>query len=63
MNKFIGKKTSKTTKKVSTKAIKPVEKVEVIKKGEQEFITCPRCGWVHKYGTEKCRFCGKKLGE
>lgn len=58
MNKFIGKQTKKAPKRVVKK--KPVEE-EVIKKGEQEFITCPKCGWLHKFGTEKCRFCGSKL--
>lgn len=64
MNKFIGKKTTKATKKTVKKAtvIEEAPK-EVIKKGVQEFIICPKCGWQHAYGTPKCRFCGKKLGE
>lgn len=57
MNKFIQKETKKTRKTTTKKPI--VE--EVIKKGEQEFIICPKCGWQHKFGTEKCRFCGKVL--
>ena len=62
MNKFIGKKATKATKKTVKKetVIKEAPK-EVIKKGVQEFVICPRCGWQHAYGTEKCRFCGKKL--
>lgn len=69
MNKFIGEK--KTTKRVVKKKpvevkVKPVlpapaEDVEVIKKGQQEFVKCPKCGWVHPYGTKRCRFCGKGL--
>lgn len=60
MNKFIQKETKKTRK---TTAKKPVveENIEVIKKGEQEFIICPKCGWQHKFGTEKCPYCGKVL--
>lgn len=62
MNKFIGKKATKATKKTVKKATVVEEAPkEVIKKGEQEFVICPRCGWQHKYGTTKCRFCGKKL--
>ena len=62
MNKFIGKKATKATKKTVKKAT-VIEKapVEVIKKGEQEFVICPRCGWQHTADTVKCRFCGKKL--
>lgn len=63
MNKFIGKKTTKTPKKQALKTTKTPKKpdVEVIKKGDQEFVTCPKCGWLHKFGTQKCRFCGSKL--
>ena len=68
MNKFIKKK---APKKVAKKE-KPVEEkvneikaeekpVEVIKKGEQEFVICPKCGWQHPYGTTRCRFCGGKI--
>ena len=60
MNKFIQKETKKTRKTTTKKPIVEV-KDEVIKKGEQEFIICPKCGWQHKFGTEKCRFCGKGL--
>lgn len=60
MNKFIKKETKKTRKTTTKKQIVEV-KDEVIKKGEQEFIICPKCGWQHKFGTEKCRFCGKVL--
>lgn len=60
MNKFIKKETKKTTKTTTKK--KKVEVVnEVIKKGEQEFIICPKCGWQHKFGTKKCPYCGKVL--
>lgn len=65
MNKFIGKKATKTTKKATKKVapleIKPV--AEVIKKGEKEFAICPKCGWKHTPDTKKCRFCGAKIGE
>lgn len=57
MNKFTGKK---TTKKVIKKVEAP-KGVEVIKKGSQEFVKCPKCGWIHPVGTTKCRFCGKKF--
>lgn len=64
MNKFIGKKTVKKTTKKTVKVEAPKEVVaEVIKKGVKEFVICPKCRWQHKAGTEKCRFCGKKLGE
>jgi ribosomal protein L40E len=65
MNKFIGKKETKTTKK-STKKVAPLEikpVVEVITKGEKEFVICPKCGWKHTRDTKKCRFCGAKIGE
>jgi len=66
MNKFIGKKTTKTTKKTTKKEapleIKPVAE-EVIKKGEKEFSICPKCGWVHPYGTKKCPYCWAKIGD
>ena len=64
MSKFIKKTTTKkTVKKATVKQEAPVkvETVEVIKKGTQEFIECPRCGWKHTGDTIKCRFCGKKL--
>ena len=34
---------------------------EIIKKGEQTFIKCPKCGWIHTIDTIKCRFCGAEL--
>lgn len=60
MNKFIQKET-KSTKKTTIKKKLVEENVEVIKKGEQEFVKCPKCGWLHKFGTKKCRFCGSEL--
>ena len=68
MSKFIKKKATKkvvkTEKPVEEKVneIKAEEKpVEVIKKGEQEFVICPKCGWQHPAGTTRCRFCGGKV--
>ena len=62
MNKYNKKTTTKkTVKKATVKKESPVETVEVIKKGTQEFIECPRCGWIHSGDTVRCRFCGKKL--
>lgn len=50
------------------KTVKPAVKKEVfkrngeiIKKGEQTFVICPKCGWKHTADTEKCRFCGAEL--
>lgn len=68
MNKFIGKAEKKPVKRTTKKIVKKEtpktkEVVEVIKKGVQEFVICPKCGWQHGYGTKKCRFCGKKIGE
>ena len=60
MNKFIGKKTV-TKKSVKKATVKKGATNEVIKKGVQEFIICPKCGWKHKFGTEKCPYCGKVL--
>lgn len=61
MNKFIGEKAVKAKKKTVKKVAVKEEPVEVIKKGVQEFIICPKCGWKHTADTIKCRFCGKKL--
>ena len=58
MSKFIKKPTKKVVKKTPVKKEEPVE---VIKKGVQEFVICPKCGWQHTYGTVKCRFCGGKI--
>lgn len=60
MNKFIQKET-KTIRKSTPRKKKVDVECEVIKKGEQEFIICPKCGWQHKFGTEKCPYCGKVL--
>lgn len=67
MSKFIKKPAKKVVKK-TVKVEKHIEKneekpVEVIKKGDQEFVICPKCGWKHEAGTKRCRFCGKKIGE
>ena len=64
MNKFIGKKAEKATKKPVKKAtVEEKAPEEVIKKGETpEFVFCPKCGWQHQYGTKVCRFCGAKIG-
>lgn len=70
MNKFIGEKKvgarTRAKKKPVAVVVKPelpapAENVEVIKKGQQEFVKCPKCGWVHAYGTKRCRFCGTRL--
>ena len=71
MSKFIKKETKKAPKKAVKKETKKVvaeekpvveeKPVEVIKKGEQEFVICPKCGWQHPYGTTRCRFCGGKV--
>ena len=69
MSKFIKKETKKTPKKtvkkekpVVVEEVKVEEKpIEVIKKGDQEFVICPKCGWQHPYGTTHCRFCGGKI--
>lgn len=64
MNKFIGKAAKKPIKKkIAVKKETPKAEIEIIKKGVQEFITCPKCGWLHTADTKRCRFCGKKLGE
>lgn len=56
MNKYTDKP-KKTVIKVEKREIKG----EIIKKGNQEFIKCPRCGWVHSLTEKKCRFCGAEL--
>lgn len=71
MSKFIKKPAKKVAKKETKKAAKPEKKpevvitekpaVEVIKKGDQEFVICPKCGWKHPAGTTRCRFCGGKI--
>lgn len=70
MSKFIKKATKKTTKPVKKVAkVKVVDvpvdepQKEVIKKGNQEFVVCPKCGWKHTPDTKRCRFCGVKIGE
>lgn len=62
MNKFIKRETTRVRKKIvlePTVEVKPER--EVVKKGDQEFIICPRCGWQHSATETRCRFCGKKL--
>ena len=72
MGKFIKKtvKSKKAVKKVELptsddvkKEVVEEPKAEVIKKGEQEFVVCPKCHWVHTPDTKRCRFCGAKIGE
>ncbi len=74
MGKFIKKtvKSKKATKKVELpttddvkkeEVVKEEPKAEVIKKGKQEFVVCPKCHWVHTPDTKRCRFCGAKIGE
>ena len=57
INKFIDKpiKIKKEVFKVEKK------KGEIIKKGNQTFVKCPKCGWIHTIDTVKCRFCGAEL--
>ena len=47
------------------KKIEKVEKREIrgiiIKKGNKEFIKCPKCGWIHSKDEKSCRFCGAEL--
>ncbi len=70
MSKFIKKPAKKVAKKETKKAAKPAKKpevpaekpaAEVIKKGDQEFVICPKCGWKHPAGTTHCRFCGGRI--
>ena len=72
MGKFIKKtvKSKKATKKVELpksddvkKEVIEEPKAEVIKKGKQEFVVCPKCKWKHTPDTTRCRFCGAKIGE
>lgn len=57
MNKFTDK-----PRKTVKKEVKPIEKHgEIIKKGSQTFVICPKCGWQHTIDTAECRFCGAKL--
>lgn len=56
-NKFIDKPVE--VKKEVVKVVK--KKGEIIKKGEQTFVICPKCGWKHTADTVKCRFCGAEL--
>lgn len=56
-NKFIDKPVEE--KKEAVKVAK--KKGEIIKKGNQTFVKCPKCGWIHTIDTVKCRFCGAEL--
>ena len=57
INKFIDKPI-----RLKEKVIKVVKKKgEIIKKGNQTFVKCPKCGWIHNIDTVKCRFCGAEL--
>lgn len=58
-NKFTDK--PKKTAKVVVKKETKERNGEIIKKGEQTFIKCPKCGWIHTIDTTKCRFCGAEL--
>lgn len=56
-NKFIDKPVE-----VKEEVLKVAEKKgEIIKKGNQIFVKCPKCGWIHTFDTVKCRFCGEEL--
>ncbi len=57
MNKFTDK--PKKTRKV--KIAEEPKKGEIIKKGSQTFVKCPKCGWIHPITETRCRFCGAKL--
>ena len=60
MNKFVDK--PKKEKKVTISQIKKItRKGEIITKGKQTFIICPKCGWIHPETEKKCRFCGAEL--
>lgn len=59
MNKFTDK--PKKTVKPTVKKVTKERNGEIIKKGEQTFIICPKCGWQHTIDTVECRFCGAKL--
>ena len=59
-NKFIGKKTT-VKAKPKEKQKEVLASVHVFKKGEKQFLICPKCGWTHAYNEEKCRFCGQVL--
>ena len=56
------------TNKFTDTPKKKIEKVEkreirgiIIKKGNKEFIKCPKCGWIHSKEEKSCRFCGADL--
>lgn len=57
MNKFTDK--PKRIRKV--KLIEEPKHREIIHKGNQTFVKCPKCGWIHNSTEEKCRFCGAEL--
>lgn len=57
MNKFTD--TPKKTKQ--KKVVDKPRSGEVIKKGTQTFVKCPKCGWTHPSTETKCRFCGAEL--
>lgn len=59
MNKFTDKPKKTVKKEISPKKVE--RHGEIIKKGEQTFVICPKCGWKHTIDTEKCRFCGAEL--
>ena len=57
MNKFVDKPQKTKQKKVVDKE----RKGEIIHKGSQTFVKCPKCGWIHSSTETKCRFCGAEL--
>ena len=64
-DKTMVRKANKFTDKpveVKKEVVKEVKKKgEIIKKGNQTFVKCPKCGWIHTIDTVKCRFCGAEL--
>ena len=56
-SKFIGER----VEEVKAKTKISVANSQIIKKGDQTFKKCNKCGWVHPAVETSCRFCGNKI--
>lgn len=60
MARFIKEDSLEEKKEMKTETKKPEKRI-YIEKGNQKFVKCPKCGWIHDFDTKICRFCNSKV--